>query len=372
MLRKTVFILISLFSFILANAQVSGTKTYRMLDLPMPARAAALGGTTMSIWGDDVNLYFSNPALLNAGSAKQLAMNYSNFVSDINYGNVAYGYHIKNVGTVAAGIQYLNYGKFDKRDEYDVSQGSFKASDYSFNLSMAKRLKDTSFSIGATLKTLYSHYDIYNSFGNAVDLGFTWHHKSSFTASLLAKNVGVIWKPYNKTADKELLPNDIQLGVSYKVKRAPFRLIFVYDQLRKWDLTYISSLTDTATTDPFKSNDPVKEKTKGQKFKEAFKDDANKFGLHTIIAAEVVLTKNFNIRVGYNYRLHKEMMLPDKRGGNGITFGFGFGVNRFRFNYAFAKYNVAGNSHVFSITTVLGTYVKPVKKSSVTETSTTP
>jgi hypothetical protein len=369
-LKKFLFIIVLFSQF--SYAQVVGTKTYRMLDLPMPARAAALGGTTMSIWGDDINLYFSNPALLNRYSAKQLALNYSNYVTDINYGNVAYAHNLKSGVTIAGGIQFLNYGKFDRRDEYDVSSGKFNAADYSFNLSAAKPLADTSFNIGATLKTIYSHYDSYYSFGNAIDLGMNWHHKSGFTASIMAKNVGVIWKPYNKGSDKELLPYDMQLGVSYKVKKAPFRLIFVYDQITRWDLTYLSSLSDTSTVDPFNSSKTPKTETKWQKFKTNFKSDANKLGLHTIIATEVVLTKNFNIRVGYNYRLHKEMMLPDKRGGNGITFGFGIGINRFKFNYAFAKYATAGNSHIISLTTILGTYVKTERKKKEAESAVNP
>ncbi|MGZ3884456.1 MAG: type IX secretion system protein PorQ [Bacteroidia bacterium] len=345
-----------------STSQNFGPTTYRFLDLPMPARAAALGGTTMSIWGDDINLSYSNPALLNASSANQLAMNYSKYVSDMNYGNVAYAKHINNVGTISAGIQYFNYGKFDKRDEYDVSSGTFRAADYALNLSMARRLKDTSFSIGGTIKTIYSHYDIYSSVGNALDLGFTYHNKKDLTVSLVAKNIGKIWKAYNKGSANEFIHYDVQLGISYKVKKAPFRLSLVYDQLTKWDLTYVSSLSDTATTDPFSTGQAAPVKTDGQKFKDKLKTDFDKLGRHLIVATEIVLTKNFNLRIGYNYRQHKEMMLPDKRTGSGVSFGFGFGINRFRINYAFSKYNVAGNSNIFSVTSYIGPYTVVKKK----------
>lgn len=345
-------------------SQNFGPTTYRFLDIPMTARAAALGGTSMSVWGEDINLYQSNPALLNAASANQVSMNYSKYIADMNFGSAAYAKHINNVGTVAGSIQYFNYGKFDKRDEYDVSSGSFKAADYSFNLTMSRRLKDTSFSIGGTLKTLYSHYDIYSSWGSAVDLGVTYHSKKDLTVSLVARNVGKIWKPYYKGSDPEFLHYDVQLGVSYKVKKAPFRLILVYDQLTKWDLTYVSSLSDTATTDPFSTTTQTVQKTDGQKFKDKLKTGLDKFGRHMIVATEIVLTKNFNIRVGYNYRQHKEMMLPDKRTGAGVSFGFGFGINRFRINYAFTRYSVAGSSNIFSLSSYLGAYavVKKQKK----------
>lgn len=327
----------------------------------MPARAAALGGTNMSIWGDDINLYYSNPALLNANCVKQVAVNYCNYVADMNFGNVAYAYHLKNIGTIAGGIQFFDYGKFERRDEYDVKDGNFKAADYSFNLSIARRLKDTSFSVGATIKTIYSHYDIYNSFGNAVDLGVTWAHKSGFTASALVKNVGYIWKPYDRNNDTLQLPVGTQIGFSYKVKKAPFRLIFTYDNLLKWDLTYASPLDESEETTLFGEKE-VKEKTKWQKFSDKFKDNADKFGRHMIIGTEVLITKNFNLRIGYNYRMHKENMLPDKRTASGLCLGFGFQIYRFKLSYAFTKYNLAGNSSIIGITTNLGTYVKKEKK----------
>lgn len=344
----------------LTFAQVGGPTTYRFLEIPMPARTAALGGNSMSIWGDDINLYYSNPALLNANCVKQLAINYCNYIADMNFGNVAYAYHFKNVGTVAGGIQYFNYGKFDKRDEFDVKEGSFQASDYSLNLTIARRLKDTSFSVGATIKTLYSYYDTYFSVGNAVDLGATWAHKSGFTASALVKNIGYIWKPYDKNNDTLKLPVTTQLGISYKVKKAPFRIIVVYDNLTKWDLTYKSPLDESTSTNLL-GEPVVQEKTGWQKFTENTGDFFDKLARHMTFGTEIIITKNFNLRVGYNYRLHKEMMLPEKRTASGLSFGFGFQVYRFHIDYAFTKYNLTGNSHIIGITTNLGTYVKKQK-----------
>lgn len=366
-MRKLSLIIVLSVTASLGFSQIGGPTTYRFLDIPMPARAAALGGTAMSIWGDDINLYYSNPALLNANCVKQLAVNYCNYIADMNFGNVAYAYHLKNIGTVAGGIQYFNYGNFEKRDEYDVKLGSFQASDYSLNLTIARRLKDSSFSVGATIKTLYSYYDTYYSIGNAADIGVTWAHKSGFTASALIKNVGYIWKPYDKNNDTLKLPVGTQIGISYKVKKAPFRLIIVYDELRKWDLTYKSPLDEATGTDLF-GETKTEEKTGWQKFSENTGDFFDKLGRHMIFGTEVIITKNFNLRVGYNYRLHKEMMLPEKRTASGLSLGFGFQVYRFKLNYAFTKYNLTGNSHIIGITTNLGTYVKKQKAPSA-ETS---
>ncbi|MBS1635273.1 MAG: type IX secretion system protein PorQ [Bacteroidetes bacterium] len=344
---------ISIFTAALGMAQIGGTKTFRFLDLPIPARANALGGNgTMAIWDDDINLSYSNPALLNHNCNNQFAFNYVNYVADLNYGNFAYAHHFKKVGTFAAGIQYFNYGKFDGRDEYDEQTGKFNAADYSLNLSLSRPIsKDSCFSVGITAKTIYSHYDQYYSFGSAFDFGITYHNKHQLTASIVAKNYGKQWRPYSgKDGVKESLPADLQIGISKKIPKAPFRLIAVYDQLMKWDLTYVSPLDEANQIDPF-TNEPAKKRTKSQIW-------GDKFIRHITIASEIIVTKNFNLRVGYNFMRGKEMKLPDKKGVNGLSLGLGFKIYKFQFSYAFSKYNIVGNSHTFSIATSLANFTK--------------
>ena len=348
-MKKTVTYL-----FILVNtaifAQIGGTKVFRFLDLPVPARSNALGGATIAIWDKDVNLGYSNPALLNPDCAKQLAFNYVNFVSDLNYGNFLYGHQFKKQGTFAAGLQYFNYGKFDGRDEYNVKTGTFKAADYSLNLSFAKTLdKDSTFSIGVALKTIYSHYDVYTSFGSAVDVGLTYHNKKQFTASILAKNYGRQWKSFSENGPKETLPQNVQLGFSKKIAKAPFRVIFQYDQLLKWDLTYVNPLDQSSTIDPF-TNKPIV-KTKQQIRNDKIKTGVDKFGRHLIIGTEIILGKNFMLRVAYNFRRGKELSLPDVKKANGLSLGFGFKVYKFHLDYAYSKFALSGNSHTIGILT---------------------
>ena len=53
----------------------------------------------MSIWGDDINLIYSNPALLNPSMSKQAAFNYCNYVGDLNFGYLGYAQDLKKYGT---------------------------------------------------------------------------------------------------------------------------------------------------------------------------------------------------------------------------------------------------------------------------------
>ncbi|MBA3665549.1 MAG: type IX secretion system protein PorQ [Bacteroidetes bacterium] len=331
-------------------AQVGGTKSYRFLDIPMTARAAALGGNSMGLWGDDINLMFSSPSALNSSMSKQVAFNYCNYVGDLNFGYLAYAHHLQKWGTVGGGLQFFNYGKFTGYDEFGQATTNFKANDYCINLNYAKPFEDSSFQIGIALKTIISQYDIYKSYGNALDFGFTYH-KNNLVISLQAKNVGYIWKGYSNMLSKnEPLPQTVQLGFSYKVPKAPFRLTMVYDQLLKWNLKYISPVDTTGKSNPFSSSESKKDSSKWQKFSHKFGNGADNFLRHITIGTEIVVTKNFNIRIAYNHRRQREMILPERRGANGLSLGFGFRVKKFAFAYSFTKMAFPGNSSVFSFT----------------------
>ncbi|MCE3229274.1 MAG: hypothetical protein K0S32_3825 [Bacteroidetes bacterium] len=316
----------------------------------MTARAAALGGNSMGIWGNDVNLVFSNPAALNASMSKQATLNYCNYVGDLNFGYAAYAHHLPKYGTIGGGIQFFDYGKFKGYDEFGQETNNFKANDYSINLNYSRPFEDTSFQIGIALKTLISQYDIYRSYGNAVDFGITYHNKHQFVMTILAKNVGFMWKNYSSNIQtKESLPQTVQLGLSYRVPKAPFRLVGAYDQMLKWNLKYISPLDTTGQSNPFDTEKNTADSTKFQKFGKRFGNGTDNFFRHLTVGTEILLSENFMIRIAYNHRRQKEMILPERRGANGLSVGFGFKVKRFAFGFAFTKMASAGNYTILNV-----------------------
>ncbi len=347
---KKIALLISVFVTLKGFSQIGGTRTYRFLDIPMTARAAALGGSNMSIWGEDINLIHSNPALLNPAMTKQVAFNYCNYVGDLNFYYAAYAHSLKQYGTAAISLQTFDYGKFDGYDEIGQKTNTFRANDNCINLTYAKPMADSMFNIGIALKTILSQYDVYKSFGNAIDFGVTYHTKKNMTVSLLVKNVGFIWKTYSGNGTKESLPQTVQLGISKKVAKAPFRLFLVYDQLLKWNLKYISPIDTTGKNSQLNSKETKQDSTGFQRFKVRTGRVGDNLMRHIVVGTEIVLTKNFNLRVAYNYRRQKEMTLPERRGANGLSFGFGFRVKRFGFSYSYSKMAFPGNSHIFGLT----------------------
>jgi hypothetical protein len=346
-LNKSVLIIFALLS-LKSFPQVGGTRAYRFLDVPMTARAAALGGNSMSIWGEDLNLIYSNPALLNPAMKNQASLNYCNYVGDLNFWYLAHAHDFKKYGTAALSVQAFGYGTFKGYDQVGEKTADFKANDYSVNMTYAKPMADSMFNVGVALKTIISQYDSYTSYGNAIDFGVVYHNKKNFTMSLLAKNVGFIWKSYNGTI-KDPLPSTVQFGMSKKVPKAPFRVFFVYDQLLKWNLRYVSPIDTAERTNTLNSGEKT-DSSSFNKFSARFGQHADNFMRHIVVGTEIIITPHFNLRIAYNYRRQREMTLPERRGAAGLSMGFGFRIKRFGFSYAFTKMAVPGNSNVIGVT----------------------
>lgn len=351
-LKKTLsYLLIFILSNSFVLAQVGGTNSLRFLNIPMTARAAALGGNNMSVWGDDINLIHSNPALLNKYMSKQGALNYCNYVSNMNFGYLAYAQHFEKYGTFAASMNFFDYGKFKGYDEFEVETNTFRANDYCLNLNYSMSLaEDTSFNIGINLKTIYSQYEAFSAFANAVDLGATYRTKKNFVISLVAKNVGHVWKSYTKIPTNELnLPQTVQLGISKKLSKAPIRLIVVYDQLLKWNMKYVSTIDTAGKSNPF-GDQEVADSSKFQKFYKRLGSNTDNLLRHFTFGTEILLSKNLTLMVGYNYRRQREFSLPERRGANGFSFGFNFKVKKFALSYSFSQMAFAGRSSIMGIT----------------------
>ncbi len=321
-------------------SQIGGNNTYEFLNLPISARVTALGGNLISTRDNDLNVALVNPALLTDTMSNNIALSYINYFGDINYGYVAYAKKLEKLGTVSGGIHYLNYGKFIRADETGTTNGTFGANEMSFNLSYARSMIDSNITIGATLKTIYSHLDSYSSLGSALDLGAIYNRPAQgFALAAVIKNIGYQWKPY-VSGNREKLPFEVQLGFSKKLQHVPFRLSVVYENVEKWDITYQDPANPILTVDPLTG-----ETIKSSKAKEF----GDKLMRHIVVGGEFMITKSFFLRAGYNYQRRKELKIPEKRGVTGFSFGFGFRIYKFQFSYGRAVYHLAGASNNFSV-----------------------
>ncbi len=348
MMQRFTFFLALFFSSLSGFSQIGGDNTFEFLNLTISARAAALGGYTLPTKDDDINLVYQNPAVLSKDMHNKLSLSYVNYFSNINYGYTAYAREFKKVGMFAAGIQYLDYGKFKETDEVGEVTGTFYAAEYNLHFSYARQI-DSMFSMGASLKTMYSVLDDYWSIGNVADIsGMYVNNEKNFTAAVIIKNMGRQWKGYSKGVI-EPMPFEIQAGITKKPKHAPFRMSFILTHLEKWDLTWVDPANPPLTEDPI-TGEPVPEK-KFSKF-------MDKLMRHVHVSTEMILSKNFHIRLAYNYQRRKELMTETRPGLVGVSFGFGFKINRFQISYGHGNYHLAGGTNNFTITTNLSDFYK--------------
>jgi hypothetical protein len=350
---RRLLILIVLLPALPSIAQIGGSSIFQFLDLSNSARSTALGGTVISVRDQDINLAVINPALNDSTLDNKLALNYTKFLPDvnINYGFVSYAKYFRNIGTFNANLQYVNYGNFIEADPTGAQLGTFTAADYSFNLGYGKTIgkadSNKLFSLGANAKFIYSQLYTYYSSGAAIDLGANYYcAKRNFSVSFLIRNVGRQFKTYS-AGDIEPLPFEALAGISFKPKHAPFRLSITGTHLEVWDLTYIDPANPPLTSDPL-TGQPIKQNQ--------YKIFGDKLMRHILFGTEVLLTKNFNIQLGYNYERRQELMVDSRRGLIGMSFGFGFRIYKFHFNYGHAAYHIAGGSNTFSVTTNLSDF----------------
>jgi hypothetical protein len=329
-------------------SQIGGSSTYAFLNLPNSARIAALGGNANAIKDNDLSLCLVNPSLLTERMHNQVTLSFVDYYSDINYGFASYMRNFKKIGMFDASIQFINYGKFTAADETGETFGTFTAGEYAFNLGWGRQL-DSLFSIGANLKNIYSHFDTYTSYGIAVDVAGTYSNaKRQFTASFLALNIGRQFKYYT-TGNNEPLPFELQLGLSKKLAHTPIRLSFVVRHLEKWDLTYTDPNHPEPTVDAL-TGEPIPER-KFAKF-------MDKGMRHIVFGGEIIPSKNFNIRLGFNYQRRKELKVESRLSTVGISWGFGFRIKQFNISFARARYHLAGSPNNITISTNISDFIR--------------
>lgn len=341
-------------------AQIGGKGVYQVLNVTPSARIAALGGNLITAYDRDVNIGFQNPAMINKQMDKQVALNYLNYFADINQGYFAYAKHYDNVGTFAAGIQYLNYGTFTATDEAANITGTFTASDVVFQLGYGKTKGRWAY--GSNMKFIYSQLETYNSLGIAFDFGGAYNvgRDTTYTATFVVKNVGTQLVSY-VPGNRESLPFEMQVGITKKLRHAPFRFSVIAHNLQNPDISYVNPNARNVQID-FATQEPIVEEI----------STGDKIMRHMLFGVEMVFSKNFNIRFAYNHQRRMEMSLPDSRGFTGFSWGFSLKLFKMNVSYGNAGFFPTRGSHHFSLLIDTKTFFKRKKKKSDTTPPATP
>ena len=325
------------------TAQEGGSSVYSFLEIPGSARVASMGGTFITVKDNDLNAALQAPSLLNPSMDNSLSLSGVSYVDGVKFGDASYARDFGKFGTYLASMHYASYGQFLETDEFGNVNGTFKASDYALTISGGYQF-NTKFSFGAAFKTIYSDYYIYNSFGLAIDLSATYHDTlNHFTTTFVFRNAGIQLKNYIK-GNNEPLPTEALIGFSKRLIHTPLRFNLTYRHLEKFDLSY---------SDPYNLGDVDPITGEPQVETISF---FNKLSRHFILGTEILLSKNFHVRVAYNFQRRREMVIETRPGLVGFSMGVGLKISKFIISYGRGNYHLAGGANHFSITTNLSEF----------------
>ena len=294
------------------SAQIygAGTSVYNFLSLPYSARLNALGGDNVAIQDAELSTAMMNPALLNKATDKVLQLNYAYWMQGTMFGSVIYGHN-------------FGRGKWEKQaDEFGGLAGNtFTAKDILIDIMYARQLGPM-FTVGVAFKPVYSIYESYTAFALGADVGGHFQlPDSTLQIGLTLRNIGWQLKGFYSNENgqqREKLPLNLELGLSYRFKHAPIRLSMTIHNMQRWNLNYgQSSQVDTG---------------KVLWYDMMFR--------HTIFAIDIIpKSDRFWLTVSYNHRRRAEMQLKDQRSIAGFAFGAGVRIYKFSVAFALSQYS---------------------------------
>lgn len=296
---KTVMILLNFgVSFHAATAGMSpGKAGYEFLRTHIGARPSAMAGAFIAIPGDIHAIYF-NPAGLASVPGRLATATYLNHVLDFQSGFIAYTQAVKNVGQVAAGISYMNYGDFDQTDANGNKLGRFSAGSFAITAALGRSFT-ANLMAGLSAKFIHSSLDSYNSSAVAFDFGAIY--KVPFIEDL---NVGLgifnLGTALTAFMDhKDPLPLNLVAGLAKKLAHLP--------------LEYCISINKYIDDD-----------------------------IRINVGGEFTLTEVIFLRLGYN-SLGREMKIgADGDQYAGISLGLGCQWKQMQFDYGLSSFGAIG------------------------------
>lgn len=328
------FILVLLSVSSMAQIDGAGSSVFHFLGLPASSRLNALGGENVSIADGDVSMAVMNPALLTSQTDKVLQLNYAYYLAGSMFGSAMYGHNYKD-NYFAASVHYLDYGKMSYADENgNLIGGTFSAKDVCINLTYAGQL-GPSFRVGSTLKPVFSVYESYSSFALGADVGAHYQTKDTlFQMGLVLRNIGWQLKGFYEEdwgQHTEMLPLNLELGMSVRLAHAPVRLSLTMHNLQRWDIA------------------PLETEVKW--YDMLFR--------HTVWSVDIVpKSEKFYLTLSYNHRRQTEMALSGVRSLAGFAMGAGVKLYKFRLGFAMSQHTKGNFTYQVSLSTDINQFLK--------------
>ncbi|HNW58461.1 MAG TPA: PorV/PorQ family protein [bacterium] len=221
MKKWTMAIVLTVFGTAALASTPGGTAGFQFLKTHTSARSAAMAGAMVAVTPDYAALHF-NPAGIAATSSRSGSFSYLHHLLDFNAGHITFLQPGIGPGVIAAAIDYMDYGNFDRRDQDNQDLGQFHAGSIAFTGAYGLQPLPQLYA-GLSLKYLRAAIDDYASDAVAVDGGILYRIPSQ-QLSLGASfgNAGKVLSAFVSTRDP--LPTVVRLGLTKSLAHLPLML----------------------------------------------------------------------------------------------------------------------------------------------------
>lgn len=315
--------IVCMFCFQLAQAQENNDRLYSFLQIPVSPRSSIQLSHAVSLANPDLFATISNPAYYDSTFHNAIQLAYYSHFADANYSALGYSYQIKPQLYLTGIIRYMNYGSFDRLDEFGNNEGSFNSYDVAFTSSLSKEWI-TNFYSAASFTIIRSAIDTYSSHGLTFSLG-SYYKIPAYLLSIgfVVRDFGFQLDSFNQ--QKESVPFDISLGLTKRLKYVPFRFTITAHSLQKWPLQTI-----------YEDSKP------------AFLTDLSR---HLALGGEFLFSEHFNLRFGLNKQRIDDIRTDSRIDLSGTGFGAGIKIKRFSIDLSRTSFSSVGAHYQISIFT---------------------
>lgn len=287
------------------STKAAGTTTADFLNLPVGARAAAMGGAYSAISEEASAVYWNPAGLVQIPKLSAVFMR-AQYFEEISYQYAAYAHRLNYDSVIAAAVLLTDIGAIDRTDVSGNKLGSFTPRDQVLTLSYSKAIlefsdKDIDVSIGVSAKYIKSTI-VGSAQSYAGDIGVMTYNFGDipYRLAVTATNIG---GGLRYDTESNPLPLTFKMGAAV----SPFRnMLFATDVVFP------------------KQNKP-----------------------NVLLGAELATAPNELTRFCLRGGLDTQQMSD---GLTGITFGLGATLHFFSLDYAFVPMGELGGTHRISLT----------------------
>lgn len=326
---KKFIIIIFCFSFILsvqAQNPNLGSSGAQFLEIPVGAKAAAMGSAFVGV-SDDATSIFWNPAGLTNISNNAAHFSHMRWFDMFDFSAASLVFNMGEMGTVAAGVIIFAMDETEITTEFEPNGTGryYDASDLAVSISYAKKISDR-FSVGITGK--YIQQSIWNETASGVAFDVGTQYKIDFQNLVIAmsmRNFGAELQfegeDLNVVYDKnDQLPQNRLTPAKLVTDPYPIPLVFqvgIAFDVFKNDFIHIRGGIDAVHPN----------------------DNEERINCGT----EIGFFDRFFIRGGYKYNYDDE----DFAFGAGVNLPVG--MNRIGFDYAYSVFDILPSVHRISL-----------------------